>query len=497
MRKWIVATVMAVICLAWLSAASADTGFTITETGTNEMTMFKNAGIMQCSTYFNVLFNATGLDENEAIRLTNYSPMVSQFYVWPVEYFGVNGVDGWMGDPVTDEDFYGNLMVEVPEEVLQGLAVGDYPLEFTLSQKGKSATVSFLLHIADALPNAPTAATGFESSYTIRPNETITITPAMQPANWAGNYLTKINFYASKKDGNAFPRQLSGGNEYAVMTGENGEHLLEYSYTDTSMTITGKVPGFYKASISFWAPETNLNYYITIPITVLNADGSQPVYVPPIYFDIDGEMSGMDDSTYVFETVRYKSDLSMSMNVYMYDESGALNDLVENAGTDSPAGQAVITGPNNARYEFELNGYQPYVQPGENLTYLSSGCQIHLGDLPAGDYHGDITLYWYGELIRAETTLHRRVNPTGEPTGVAGVKSLYILRPGESVSLPLRAAPEGWTAPSQPLWSSSVYGIGNDTYANVIYSYEWTGDEIENLTVEYSHEGIISVERGS
>ena len=73
MRKWIVVTLMAVICLLWLVTVSADTGFTITETGTNQMTMFKNAGIMQCSTYFNVLFNDTGLAASAgyALALTN------------------------------------------------------------------------------------------------------------------------------------------------------------------------------------------------------------------------------------------------------------------------------------------------------------------------------------------------------------------------------------------------------------------------------------------
>ena len=364
MRKWIVAILVAMLCLFVLTMASADTGFTITETGTNELTMFKDAGIMECGTYFHVMFNAAGLDKSKPITLIDVSsPFPLSTY--PVDYVGINGVDWWMSDPVTGEDYYGIIDVEVCD--LQSIMPGDYTIVFTLSHNGQEATVSYLLHIVDAAPNTPIGVTGCEESYMIRPNETVTVTPVMQPTDWAGAYQTKMYFHAGKKDGNSCSYILSDeGHEYAVKTSNEGEQLLHYTFTDSSMEIIGIVPGFYKISITFSAPETNAVYYVSIPLTVLNADGTAPLYVPPIYYEIDYDFSGMNDSEYYYETVRYKSNLAISINCYMedYENTGVLNDLVEATGLEALEGQAILTGLDGEEYVYEINGWQPYAQPG-------------------------------------------------------------------------------------------------------------------------------------
>lgn len=461
MRKWIFVTLVTVFCLAVMTMASADTGFTITEVGMDEWTLFKDAGIMtQTSVYYNVLFNATGIDTSKSITLAGVS---SPFQLeWcSVEYYGINSY-GWQSDETTNTDYYGSINFYISEDVFQDLECKDYTINFTISHNGQTATIPCLIHILDNPPKTPESITGYEASYTIRPDETITITPVIQPTDWAGSYLTIINFYAGKKDGNSISYQLSSQeNTYAVKMGDNDTKLLLYSYTDTSMSITGKVPGFYKASIILYAPGTNTQYNLNIPITVLNADGSSPVYVPTIYYEIDNDFSGTNNGTYFYETTRYKSDLTLWINCYMddYENTGVLNDLVNAEGVQALEGQVFLTGPDNKEYVYEINGYQPSAQAGMDLSYLGTGSSISLGDLPVGDYHGSITMYWYGELLSVNITLHRRSNSTGEPSALSGINNLYIIKPGDQITLPYNVTPSGWVAPEMVYWYSNLSSV--------------------------------------
>ncbi len=466
MRKWFTMALLTVICIACLAAASAETSFAITETSRNEWTLFKNTGVMSRYTYFNALFNATGLDASKVFTISEVqAPFEIEYYA--PEYYGIN-TDGWQSD-YEDHDFYGCVPFSIADDVLQTLECKDYTLTFTV-HNGSTAKLNCVIHVVDAMPKTPTGIAGAEESYTIKPDETVTITPTLNPSGWAGTYETLTRLYVGKSSGSGYSVMLSDGTK-ALVTGDEGEHLVVYTSDGATRTITGKVPGYYRISVTILLPYANAYYDLNIPLTVLNPDGSAPINKPKISYSIDSDMSGDESGPYFHEITRYLTKLTMRLNCYMedWDYTGILNELVDSMGAQAVTGKAVFTDANGKEYVYQITGDTPYAPSGVLLGWLSSGCAIDLDDLPAGDYQGKIQFNWYGTDLTENLILHRGYNPSGDPEGISGVETLSILRVGDSLTLSLAVTPKGWKAPLPVEWYSGVTSMKDWTDTSIYY----------------------------
>ncbi|MBR1709920.1 MAG: leucine-rich repeat domain-containing protein, partial [Clostridia bacterium] len=328
---------------------------------------------------------------------------VAEFDKYPpddiVPYWSLQMVDA-PADLIYMSDSSGILRWEYAEDY----PLGDYIYDVSCTCADNTITKRTTIHLQESPVGSPDGIS-FPDEIIVPLGESISETASILPDDWS---LPGFNLYWNVND------VLFHGEWFEP---SENDYLLVSANNQGQYTFTGITAGRYMVEIA--ANVSYLSFSKTVPIIVLNEDGSEP------------------DAAFSFS-------LPDEVTVYKFD-GYHLSDRR-------------ITGAEFDKYPSE--GFAPgwslkMVDAPADLIYMSDSPVIlrwkYSEDYPLGDYIYDVSCIWNDEVITKRISIHLQESPVRLPDGISFPDKI-IVPLGESISETASLLPDGWSLPGFNLY---------------------------------------------
>ena len=274
---------------------------------------------------------------------------------------------------------------------------------------GQKVIKQTTIHLLD-LPNDAPDGISFPDQLTLPLGQPVTETASILPDGWTLPGQKPFWFIYVYNHGN-------------WVTASQNDYLLVLSDEAGQFTFTGITPGSY--TVTVFANIANEQFTKTIPVIVLNEDGSNP---------------GTD----------FSFSLPDEVTVYKFDGYGLPYQYITVAEFDKYPPDDIVP-----YWSLQM------VDAPADLIYMSDSSGIlrweYAEDYPLGDYIYDVSCTWNAGTVTKRITIHLQDSPVGAPTGISFPDKLTIPL-GETVTETASIMPSGWSLPGWSFdWRGTCY----------------------------------------
>ena len=311
-------------------------------------------------------------------------------------------------------------------------AAGDYVYEIACTWMDTTRTATVTVHLQES-PNGYLNGVDVPEEISVRAGESATYTGRLNPEGWS------IPGY----DG-SWRAELYDGND-SWMSLQNKYVTVSIDQETGVYTFTGLIPGYYRVYIGYVVDGANVYEGESIPLIVLNEDGS----VPPFTFSLGYRNR---------EVNYYLTPDGKNMQSYVNGAHNWINNY--------------IYGEDEAEWTFTL------VSGSSDSFYVAShnmggSVDLYARGIPAeGDYVYRLTCAWRGGEATADYTIH--VKPINQAiNGILGDAELRVMPNATATEVTFTLDPADWSIDDESAYLSWVIYFrepGEDYYtANSTY----------------------------
>ena len=314
---------------------------------------------------------------------------------------------------------------------------GDYVYQISCAVDGQTVIKQTTIHLLE-LPNGAPEGISFPDQIIVPFGESVTETASLLPDGWS---IPGVN--------------QSWYVDWPFAHGEwldpsENDYLLVSADNQGQYTFTGITSGRYVVSMSVTV--SNLGYSKTVPVIVLNEDGSEPD--PGFSISLPEEVT-----VYKLHDWHLRYELITEAEI-VSDQSGLDSPVWSLQMVDAPADLV-------------------YIREGSFPAELKWDYAMAF---PVGDYIYDVSCTWNAATVTKRIIIHLQDSPVGAPTGISFPDRLTIPL-GETVTETASILPAGWSLPG---WSFHWYGHWFlDRY------YNFSGDD-DSLAISCDQDGLFT-----